>query len=260
MEENNKNPSTLYHYTSIQGLIGIIESKTIWATSIYHLNDKQELYHSIDLFLTALDELLEKYGIQKEDQKLGPLAAALSLATKIGNHEIGQAAFLTTLRKVLLFDRTLPLFISSFSEEGNQLSQWMSYCKNSPGFSIGFNFQKLKNIVDHSGNYNKIVKCIYNVNDQKEKVDEFSSTVIDPEVKFLTGSEDSKLIGEKVMLILYKILIESPILKNYHFKDEKEWRLIYLGTFGQCHFRPGKTVAIPGPVSSIYLMLILISQ
>jgi hypothetical protein len=36
-------PDILYHYTSAAGLCGIIQSVSIWASKIQHLNDSTEL-------------------------------------------------------------------------------------------------------------------------------------------------------------------------------------------------------------------------
>jgi len=44
----------LYHYTSSEGLMGILRSNSIFATHIRYLNDTQELYDSLacsDAFL-----------------------------------------------------------------------------------------------------------------------------------------------------------------------------------------------------------------
>ena len=34
---------TLYHYTSIGGLLGIVKTKVIWATQVQYLNDMHEV-------------------------------------------------------------------------------------------------------------------------------------------------------------------------------------------------------------------------
>lgn len=35
-------PEKLYHYTSKEGFLGIIENKTLWASSILFMNDEKE--------------------------------------------------------------------------------------------------------------------------------------------------------------------------------------------------------------------------
>ncbi len=47
-------PSILYHYTTQKGLLGIIQSKTIWATDILYLNDTMELKYAVDLTLDMI--------------------------------------------------------------------------------------------------------------------------------------------------------------------------------------------------------------
>ena len=42
-------PDILYHYTSAAGLIGILETGKIWATSIRHLSDASEFIYTLSL-------------------------------------------------------------------------------------------------------------------------------------------------------------------------------------------------------------------
>ena len=39
----------LYHYTNLQGLLGIINSKSIWASNSNYLNDDREFNHLFNL-------------------------------------------------------------------------------------------------------------------------------------------------------------------------------------------------------------------
>ncbi|MDP3013182.1 MAG: hypothetical protein Q8M92_02985, partial [Candidatus Subteraquimicrobiales bacterium] len=40
-------PKIVYHYTDINGLLGIIDSGCIWATHVSRLNDSSEYHHGI---------------------------------------------------------------------------------------------------------------------------------------------------------------------------------------------------------------------
>ena len=42
----SKPTELLYHYTDAKGLIGILESRQIWASNIRHLNDSSEFVQS----------------------------------------------------------------------------------------------------------------------------------------------------------------------------------------------------------------------
>jgi adenosylmethionine-8-amino-7-oxononanoate aminotransferase len=46
----------LYHYTSQAGLLGIINSKVLWASNIFYLNDTTEFAYFVDL---ADDSLIQ---------------------------------------------------------------------------------------------------------------------------------------------------------------------------------------------------------
>ena len=50
-------PEILYHYTSQDGLIGMLNTKTIWASKIHYLNDSKEFALALDL---ASDELTKR--------------------------------------------------------------------------------------------------------------------------------------------------------------------------------------------------------
>jgi hypothetical protein len=41
--------TTLYHYTTQAGLLGIIKEREIWATHTQHLNDQREYRLAIDM-------------------------------------------------------------------------------------------------------------------------------------------------------------------------------------------------------------------
>ena len=45
-----ENITALYHYTSIGGLKGIVESNCLHATNIRYLNDSEEFYFGLDYF------------------------------------------------------------------------------------------------------------------------------------------------------------------------------------------------------------------
>jgi hypothetical protein len=48
----------LYHYTSAEGLKGIIEKNALWATSAYYLNDSAEMFYGYNVLREVLDQWL----------------------------------------------------------------------------------------------------------------------------------------------------------------------------------------------------------
>jgi hypothetical protein len=119
-------PAKLWHYTSYAAFKGILESKAIWATDYRFLNDREEFRHcrKLAMDLAAL-----------EPEFVGQKFPAREFLVKALN-----AAFNTG---VLREDR-LRLMVASFSEQGDQLSQWRGYSGSSTGVSIGLDLRGLR--------------------------------------------------------------------------------------------------------------------
>ena len=99
----------LFHYTTQEGLLGIIDTKSLWMTSVRHLSDSTEFAYTVELVRENLNRKLRA--------ERGPF-----------NNYYG--AILGKLD--VLKDMTL--FVGSFSEEGDLLSQWRAYTSNGIGF------------------------------------------------------------------------------------------------------------------------------
>lgn len=48
----------LYHYTTISGLKGIVESQSLWASDVRYMNDSAELQYIISLLKDCSDSFL----------------------------------------------------------------------------------------------------------------------------------------------------------------------------------------------------------
>jgi hypothetical protein len=95
----------LWHYTDAAGLIGIIESHSLWATSLSSLNDSAEYKHGRDLLERLLERVIDSrfiHPLQKEYIK-GVVAISDHTARRPG------------------------LFVVSASIASNSLAQWRSY-------------------------------------------------------------------------------------------------------------------------------------
>jgi hypothetical protein len=115
---------SLYHYTGIRGLMGIVDSRAVWASHIYYLNDTKEIVHACE----ALDGLLrqrETLGDEREKE------------------------FTRQFRDWLESFRRTPfhIFVFSLSEKASLLSQWRSYTPHGKGVSIGFSAGVLNHVL-----------------------------------------------------------------------------------------------------------------
>jgi hypothetical protein len=117
----------LYHYTSGAGLIEIIRSGELWATQLACLNDASELLYPMELLRNKVQAKLRnpltdeiQFLLQKIDAGLTPQVA------------------------------TEGRFLSCFSEDGDDLSQWRGYGGGEGGYAIAFDAQHLRQLA-HRG-------------------------------------------------------------------------------------------------------------
>jgi hypothetical protein len=241
----NPDPSILYHYTSQKGLLEIVNSKTIWATNIYYLNDSLEYEYAVKLIQEVIDEYL------------APLPPVRTPGR--GLPSSGDKDDLESIKRILLesakqmlsaFTSSCHVYVCSFSEEGDQLSQWRGYCPNGNGFSVGFGTSHL--IAQMAKSSLDLVQCIYNKSEQVEIV----KNIIDKLISDLELDAGKSADIKKDFLVeaLSKIIPQSvgnllsimPRLKHETFHEEKEWRFVNI-FFGSepVHFREGKSMIIP---------------
>lgn len=221
--KSQKNKKPIYHYTSQSGLIGIIRNKSIWATDIFYLNDAQEFNYALDLLRDELQWLLD----QINRGELGDIEKEGAFAKQI--YELINLS----IREPIL-DYKYHVFVCSFSEKDDLLSQWRAYCPNGSGFSIGFTYSQLQNAIEKYGFW--LSKCIYNREDQKNAIKnlirEWGCRYIEGLSLFSNLAKDQRTkelvdaIGDVSFDFIKAFIHLSPLLKHPSFSEEKEWRLI----------------------------------
>lgn len=211
----------LYHYTRQAGLLGIIERTEIWATHTQYLNDRREYLHAIDL----VRDRIRTYSasVSESDREL------------LSEMELGLAGI-----------ESINVCVCSFSEERDSLSQWRAYGADTSGFAIGFPGDFLAAVAAKEQWY--LAPCIYNADDQRILVDALVQEVLEQNrerKKSASAENDDLPLGGNLNAYLHRY---GPLLKDYSFRDEKEWRLISRPTscrskaFG---FREGNSMLIP---------------
>lgn len=202
-------PINLFHYTSQTGLLGMIENKEIWATNISYLNDLKEFKHTIELIREIIDNEIKKGII---DSDLSSLF-----------EEVVKTAF-----------PSQTIFVASFSEEGDLLSQWRGYCGDGVGYSVGIDCDILNEIA--LANNLNLTKCLYKVDEQVNELQTFFKWIIQ------TTNNHEGIIA----YLLQMLVTTAPRFKDKAFSEEKEWRLVgSIFDLSKVHFRPGKSTLVP---------------
>lgn len=219
--------TTLYHYTSAAGLLGIVESKSLWASGIHSLNDTSEYLYA--------GSIVREF-------------AARSLTAE-PDHP-WRDSFLELLEASDVILAQAMVFVASLSEVGDKLSQWRGYCPIGGGFSIGFAPDLIHQLAARQ-EYD-LVKCEYDLKEQTAICEELISEGCRRAREYqLKEDPNPKLRREPAGLWrgLYKPLMKfAPAIKNPSFVEEQEWRLIrgpFDGPDRTVRFRPGKYAPIP---------------
>ena len=202
-----KNTTRLFHYTSAQGLSGIISNSNLWATDYRFLNDSREMKDGLDIAYKALSS-----------QKIKLLR---DFAEYLLNHS------------EKLNDYTTP-YITSFCSESDLLSQWRAYANQSEGYCVEFDFSdsELMTFEKDTVVICNLAPVIY---DDKLKVSIIEFT-IEKTIEILknhgigVNTEDLSDSKNGIILGMLSFLFQIPVLtfKDQTFSEEKEWRAMFL--------------------------------
>ncbi len=186
----------LYHYTTYKGILGITESRSIWASSVRHLNDTAEVKYACDLVTAHFERVLPK---------VAP-----------GNRERFEYVWSTFMQSVT---RHTNVFVASLSEVGDSLSQWRAYGGDGIGVSLGFDAQMLATTA--SSQKFRLVQCIYDL----EKQESIVADLVEPMIAYYLNVARTDYDGQG-----HERFAEiAPVFKDSAFEGEREWRLIREG-------------------------------
>lgn len=218
---------TLYHYTSMAGMLGIVNSGILRASDIRYMNDSAELKHTLDL----LHHHISKRITEGTDHPklLNQLLEWLS-------HRILSSSL---------------LFGASFRANGNLLSQWRGYSVHGKGVSLGFNPWYIRDCAEQQ--QFQVGKCLYEPHLQEQLIAHIVDTIERMAVEFqqrpsTTGTTEASYsqVFESIEGDLLRI---AAILKHPSFEEEQEWRLVS-PLIANCQhksvrFREGASMLVP---------------
>ncbi len=158
----------------------------------------------------------------------------------------------TTLLTALNDRRILNDFVASFSENGDDLTQWRAYCPGGVGFSIGFDSEALNTqwVADPNGGEPQFVGGVLKkvryleANDLKFPAELETVLKLAPSI---ASGFDGQPVTEDQFLMAWLSVISSTF-KHPAFSAENEWRLVLTKPHKPMpcqRFRPGKSSIIP---------------
>ena len=212
--KNINKAELLYHYTSIEGLFGIIDNNCFHVSNIEYLNDSREYEYGIGVFEKVIGEYLQIKTNSSDEFK----QYLLNCLMKLVNTRIGE------------------VFTLSFCSDKDKLSQWRGYSQKAQGVCIEFSEKELANInrnlspeyFDEASNFNSIYfanRIIYN----KEEQIKIAKKIVEQFIKH--GEEcrgrilDKSIIEYLEIHFIHHILSCLILFKDPSFEEESEWRI-----------------------------------
>lgn len=241
-------PPILYKYMSQAGFLGIIKSKSIWATDIFYLNDAAEYYHAAKVIKNEIDNKSKDIVIP-----LTGISGVKLDTVKVVHKKDVQKYFLGRLKIVVADQSNFHIFVCSFSEAEDSLSQWRGYCPGGNGLCVGFDSSLLVKYFEKK-NY-RIEKCVYDFSKQKEKINNILDQYLEDIPQVETKDELPLMGGPQTLKFITDFFQIAPIYKDRSFKEEQEWRFISTPEpygWPYIKYREGKSMIIPYDDVEIY--------
>lgn len=190
-------PGELFHYTDFDGLQGILKSRSLWLSKVSTLNDTSEVKLAIDQFKAHAAEVA-------------------------GTLDPEAARFLEQAAGQLDAIRRTNICVAAFSEDADQLNQWRSYANDGRGIALGFDSRALRRTA--GGHDVRLLRCVYEPQSQHEIIDELVRLLLEAfrAVRHGAEAERKRLLEEFDQVFL----LTAPVIKDHHFAQEKEWRLV----------------------------------
>lgn len=197
-------PDEVFHFTDLEGLLGILRTKTLRATLASCSTDRAEVTFAIDRLKQHFNNRTYPF------QHLGG-----DLVRKVFNGDLG----LLPAR----FDQRV--YLSSFCARADRAIHWLHYGRTGTGVAIGFDSKQLQ-----ATTQTYFCKVKYEASEQDailfevvRLVDEFygdavKSLLLPPMVEGMHETTMAHLLQGYVGLF-------APLMKNEAFRPEEEWRL-----------------------------------
>lgn len=194
-EAKRKYGNYLYHYTSIDTLMGIIEKKEFWLGNTANMNDSSEL---MDFTNRIINVVIEKLSSSSD------LMAVINSDASDIIYDIAQG-----IKKHYLY-------AMCFSYGDEDAALWERYADSARGVCIAFDIEKLYQLFFGG---NTILDHVFY--DYNEKQHEFVQIILD----YINGKETGFLNIEDV---ISNLSLCAAFHKHKGFRSEKEVRLVSL--------------------------------
>lgn len=233
----------LHHYTTFDGLQGILRSNSIWATKFNALNDRSEIIHFRDRLIPELAEAIKPLALKlrgesfsqkrKYDKAGGLYMVALNEARNYVNAFYSTSFFgnpgSTPFAVPYISSFCCHSNDSAYEQANGLLSQWRGYATTEP-CAIVFDSKEIskllrKEITKYDYAHLQVSKVTYNSHDlafsseYSEIIEGLSKALSE---LFVNGKADD----QKLNTTMIELLSATTRFKHRGFMEEREVRIV----------------------------------
>ena len=202
-----------FHYTSPEGLRGILETRTFFFTDSQFLNDFREkinINDELDVFWATTKKEYDK--------------AFRDLLSKIRVEEYEDSGYSYILNRS---ERKCRYFVLSLSTDGDSLSMWKYYAKNNSydGYCIGlFDYALMDEWIDRVSGVSVIASMVEYFSEDKQRI---IKEAVDRLYTIWKSYEITDLLNGKIRKEFVSWLsVQALFFKDECFVDERETRYV----------------------------------
>lgn len=151
IEQADEYRETLYHYTGIHSLMGMVETNNLWMSKGTFLNDSSELFY----FRGVLKAVLRRMDIPQDKDRWRMFVQELEKAMERFLSEIEDGGF--------------EVYIFSLSHSPDSLALWYNYAKGE-GYNLGFSEKSLLAGIQNSPEEGTILHGLVEYSRQKQEL------------------------------------------------------------------------------------------
>jgi hypothetical protein len=189
---------TVYHYTAAAGAAGILMHCELRATNFGFLNDPSELTYGRGIVRAVAKE------------------RAISVRGPASN-------LITAIAESVTAETAADVYVTSFSEEGDDLAQWRGYGgAQNERYAIGFRSEAIDAL---SSKYVNSLwdKVLYDPDDQIQRVRD----IVDRAAEFIVQrSVPASALQPFTQIAAFALARIMPTLKDESYAAEREWRFV----------------------------------
>lgn len=214
----------LYHYTDARGLLGIVQSRQLWASNAAFLNDSTEVTYIRGVLAEVAEQFRDEHAVTADIREYA--ASAFAGTGRFSPTEGRTASVISILESApTMAGGVFDVYVSCFCAWGDLLSQWRGYPSSGGGYALGLRPESIR----RGGGV--LRRVIYDEETQRRLLYDLLAPIV--EAVASANPDEGKdlwdwLVRDHLGRVYASVEECSFCFKHPGFAEESEWRIVVL--------------------------------